>query len=218
MDISALFKLSYGVYIIGVKDGERDAGCVVTTVSQSTSKPVTVTVCVNKENYTNECIKKTNMFSVSVISERARENIIGTFGFTCGKEKDKFAGFSTAYTQDGIPYINEGVTAFFQCKVIESFENYTHTIFIGEVQEAQILSVEKPMTYEYYHNVIKGKAPKTASTYVEDRQNSLSSGGYYKCSICGYEHKMTKEEFDSLPEDFRCPMCQVEKSLLIYTA
>ncbi|MCL2210485.1 MAG: flavin reductase [Treponema sp.] len=218
MDISALFKLSYGVYIIGVKDGERNAGCVVTTVSQSTSKPVTVTVCVNKENYTNACIKKTSMFSVSVLSESVKESIIGTFGFSCSKDKDKFSGISSGLTKSGVPYVKEGVTAVLQCKVIEFFENFTHTIFIGEVQEAQNLSGEKPMTYDYYHKVIKGKAPKTASTYVEEIQQPQSSGGFFKCSICGYEHKMTKEEFDSLPNDYKCPMCQVEKSLLIYNS
>jgi len=217
MNITALFKLSYGVYIIGVKDGERNAGCVVTTVSQSTSKPVTVTVCVNKENYTNACIKKTNAFSVSVLSEKVKESVIGTFGFSCSKDKDKFSGISSGLTSSGIPYVKEGVTAFLQCKVIESFENFTHTIFIGEVQEAQSLSDEKPMTYDYYHKVIKGKSPKTASTYVEDSQQAKPSGGFYKCSICGYEHPASKEEFEKLPNDFRCPMCQVEKSLFVYT-
>jgi flavin reductase (DIM6/NTAB) family NADH-FMN oxidoreductase RutF/rubredoxin len=222
MDIKTLFKLSSGLYIIGTKDDEKKsqtgfAGCVVNTVVQATSKPVTLTVCINKDNYTNSCIKKTNAFSVSILSEEIKESMIGLFGFSSSKEKDKFSEIPYGLTPSGMPYLKEGVTGFIQCKVISFIDNYTHTIFIAEAQEAENISNETPMTYEYYHRVIKGKAPKNAPTYVEEENHAAASvSGYsYKCSVCGYEYKGSKEEFEKLPADFKCPMCGVGKKLFV---
>ncbi|WP_461246415.1 flavin reductase [Treponema sp. R6D11] len=219
MDITTLFKLSSGLYIIGTKDSEKKshtglAGCVVNTVVQATSKPVTLTVCINKDNYTNACIKKVNEFSVSILSEKIKESTIGLFGFSSSKERDKFSEIPYELTPSGLPYIKDGVTGYIQCKVISFTDNYTHTIFIAEVQEAENISNESPMTYEYYHKVIKGKAPKNAPTFIEE--NAISSSSYsYKCSVCGYEYKGSKEEFEKLPADFKCPICGVEKKLFV---
>jgi len=223
MDITTLFKLSSGLYIICAKDEDKKAqsgfaGCVVNTVLQATAKPVTISVCINKDNYTNACIKKTKAFTASIISEKIKEKIIGDFGFHSSKDKDKFTGTPYSLSPSGIPYIKEGVTGYIQCKVIEFIDNYTHTIFIGEVEEAQNISAEPPMTYEYYHKVIKGKAPKNASTYVEESSaqtaaSAETSGKGYKCGLCGYEHPGTKEEFEQLPADYTCPMCGAAKNL-----
>jgi flavin reductase (DIM6/NTAB) family NADH-FMN oxidoreductase RutF/rubredoxin len=221
MDITALFKLFSGLYIIGTKDDEKKsqtgfAGCVVNTVVQATSKPVTLTVCINKDNHTNAFIKKTNAFSVSILSEKIKESTIGLFGFSSSKEKDKFSEIPYGLTPSGMHYIKEGITGYIQCKVISFTDNYTHTVFIAEVQEAENISNEPPMTYEYYHKVIKGKAPKNAPTYVEENHAADSVNGYsYKCSVCGYEYKGSKEEFGNLPAYFKCPMCGVEKGLFI---
>ena len=168
LDITTLFKLSYGLYIIGAKDGERYAGCVVNTVTQATATPVTLTVCIHKDNHTNACIKKTNAFAVSILSERINKRIIGDFGFYSSRNKDKFSGVSYGLASSGMPYLKEGVTGYIQCKVINFVENYTHTVFVAEVTEAGNLSDEPPMTYEYYHKVIKGKTPKNASSYAEE--------------------------------------------------
>jgi flavin reductase (DIM6/NTAB) family NADH-FMN oxidoreductase RutF/rubredoxin len=219
MDITTLFKLSSGLYIIGTKDDEKKsqtgfAGCVVNTVVQATSKPVTLTVCINKDNYTNVCVKKTNAFSVSILSEKIKESTIGLFGFSSSKEKDKFSEIPYGLTPSGMPYLKEGVTGFIQCRVINFTDNYTHTIFIAEVQEAENISNEPPMTYDYYHRGIKGKTPKNAPTYVEENHAADSVTRYsYKCSICGYEYRGSKEEFENLPADFKCPMCGVERGL-----
>ena len=220
MDIKTLFNLSYGLYIIGTKDGDRNVGCVVNTVSQSTSSPVTLTVCINKDNYTNACVKKTKEFAVSILSEGAKESTIGTFGFSSSLEKDKFAEVPFGLTPSGMPYVKEGVTGFIQCKVIDFVENYTHTIFIAEVKEAENIlneqgSQEPPMTYAYYHKVIKGKTPKKASSYVEETKEAEQAAGSYKCSICGYIYPGSKEEFEKLPDEYQCPICRVPKSKFV---
>jgi len=168
MDKTALFNLSYGLYIIGAKDGARDVGCVVNTVTQATSSPVTLTVCINKDNHTNACIKETKEFSVSILSEETKKTTIGIFGFSSSRDRDKFADVSSGHTLAGMPYVSEGVTSYLQCKVIEFIDDFTHTIFIAEVVEAENLSEEPPMTYAYYHRELKGKTPPKASSYVTE--------------------------------------------------
>jgi flavin reductase (DIM6/NTAB) family NADH-FMN oxidoreductase RutF/rubredoxin len=207
MDITTLFSLSSGLYIIGAKDGDRNVGCVVNTVTQSTANPVTLTVCINKNNYTNECIKKSKMFSVSILSEETKESTFGIFGFSSSREKDKFAEVPVGSTPSGLPYINEGVTGYIECRVIEMVDIHTHTIFIAEVTEAENLYKEPPMTYAYYHKVIKGKAPKNASSYVEE----VLPSGVYTCDVCGYKYDGGKDEFEKLPDSYTCPICGVLK-------
>ena len=216
MDITALFNLSYGLYIIGAKDGERNVGCVVNTVAQSTAKPVTLTVCVNHDNYTNACIKQTKEFAVSILSEKTKESTFGVFGFSSSRDREKFAEVPFALTPSGLPYVKEGVTGWLQCKVIDFVENFTHTVFIAEVQEAENLFQEPPMTYAYYHKVIKGKAPKNASTYVEEPANTGSSAGGYVCGVCGCRYPGSKEEFERLPDAYACPICGMPKSRFVF--
>ena len=216
MNNTVLSDLSYGLYIIGAKDDERNVGCVVNSLSQATSKPVTLTVCINKNNYTNVCIKKTKEFAVSIISEKVKEHLLGIFGFRSSKDNDKFFGIPYDLTPSGLPYIKEGVTGYIQCKVINLVDNYTHTIFIAEAQEAEILSQEPPMTYAYYRNVIKGKTPKNASTYKAETENADHTKGSQICCICGYEFTGGKEMFDKLPEEYRCPICKAPKNAFIF--
>jgi len=215
MDITTLFKLSYGLYIIGSKDNDRNIGCVVNTVTQATSNPVTISVCINKDNYTSTCIKKIKEFSVSILSEQIKENIIGVFGFSSSKDKDKFAELQYNYTSSGMPYIKEGIVGYLQCKVIDFVDNYTHTIFIAEVQEAENISNSPAMTYEYYHKVIKGKTPKTASSYIPEPEDTEKLTGKYKCNLCGYIYTGSKEEFESLPDDYKCPICMATKNIFV---
>ena len=217
MDIKTLFNLSYGLYIIGAKDNEKNIGCVVNTVSQATYKPITLTVCIHKDNYTNACIKKTKEFAVSILSEHVKKTTIGVFGFSSSRDKNKFSEVPYSLTPSGMPYIKEGVTGYIQCKVINFVDNYSHTIFIAEVTEAENLlneqgSYEPPMTYAYYHNVIKGKTPKNASSYAEEPKEAEPAAGSYKCSVCGYIYPGSKEEFEKLPDDYQCPICRVAKS------
>jgi len=217
MDITTLFNLSYGLYIIGAKDGDRNIGCVVNTVLQATSKPVTWTVCINKDNYTNGCIKKTKEFAVSILSENIKESTISVFGFSSSRDRDKFSEVPYGLTPSGLPYIKEGITGYIQCKVINFVDNFTHTIFIAEVQEAENVSAEQgshgpPLTYAYYRNVIKGKTPKNAPGYVAEAKEAEPAKGSYKCSICGYIYPGSREEFEKLPDNYLCPVCRSAKS------
>jgi len=216
MDITTLYQLSYGLYVIGAKDGERNVGCVVNTVTQSTSKPVTLTICINKDNFTNACIKGTGEFSVSILSEKAKENTFGIFGFSSGRDRDKFAEVPYGLTPSGLPHLNEGVTGWLQCKVIDTVDNFTHTVFIAQVQEAETLSKEPPMTYAYYHSIIKGKTPPKASSYVSQPEKTDASAVKCVCSVCGYEYPGSKDDFARLPDDYVCPICGVPKSKFNY--
>jgi len=212
---ATLYNLSYGLYIIGAKDGQRNVGCVVNTVVQSTSNPVTLTVCINKDNYTNRCIKQTKEFAVSILSEKTKESIFGIFGFSSSQNRDKFAEVPFSLTPSGLPYISEGVTGYLQCKVINSIDNFTHTIFIAEVQEAENLFKEPPMTYAYYHNVVKGKTPPKASSYTAAEAQKLVPSESFVCSICGWKYPGSKEEFEQLSPDYVCPICGAPKSVFI---
>lgn len=165
MNQSAFYNLSYGVYICSAWDEGRPTGCVSNSAMQVTAAPATVAVSINRENYTHKCIGDCGYFAITVLSEKVDPRLIGKFGFFSGRDKDKFEGVS--YTVRGkLPVPDDGC-AYIVCKVKDKMETPTHTVFLGEVIDADLLKNEKPMTYEYYHRVIKGKAPKTAPTYNE---------------------------------------------------
>lgn len=167
MDITALFNLSYGMYVISSKDVERNVGCIANSVIQVTSSPATLAVSLNKDNYTHPCILKARKFAVSILSEDVKRNIIALFGFSSGKDKNKFENLEYTLTESGVAVLKEGVCGYIDCKVIASLDCFTHTIIVGEIIDAQNIGGEPPMTYAYYHKVIKGKAPKNAPTYVD---------------------------------------------------
>ncbi len=195
--------LSYGVYIVSAID-TRPIGCVANTVMQITSDPKTIAISINHDNYTNEIIKKTRVFAVSILNEDTNPEIIGTFGYKSSRDIDKFENFS--YEElDGIPVIADAKGAF-TCEVTDTLETSTHTIFLGTLKSEKAFKEGTPMTYKYYHEVKKGKSPKNAPTYEEPVVNSNSTKTVWRCSICGYEI-----ETDELPDDFKCPICGVGK-------
>lgn len=168
MNNMALTKLSYGVYAATAwADEGRPTGCIANSAMQVTSDPASIAVSINHSNFTNECIKKTKRFAINILGENSDPGIIGNFGFKSGRDCNKFEE-QDPIIKDYLPIVN-GAIAYITCNVIDSFETSTHTIFIGEVIGADILkSNDEPMTYSYYHKVIKGKAPKTAPTYIEE--------------------------------------------------
>ncbi len=167
MDMLALTKLSYGVYVVTTwAQGGIPTGCVANSTMQVTASPATIAVSINRDNFTYDCIKKSGRFAVNILGEKSDPLIIGNFGFKSGRDSNKFEGKSPL-VKDHLP-IADGVIAYITCKVIDSMDTSSHTVFLGEVIDAQIINPDDvPMTYAYYHNVIKGKVPKNAPTYIE---------------------------------------------------
>lgn len=200
MDKNVLRNLSYGVYVISAPDGDRSVGCIANSAMQVSSKPATIAVSINHDNYTNGCIAKGGRFVLAVLSEESDRGIIGTFGFQSSKDTDKFAAVE-AVDAGGIKTVADCV-GYVICRVADTMESSTHTVFLGEVEDAVMLKGGTPMTYAYYHNVIKGKSPKNAPTYVEEERPKPSGSKKFVCTVCGYVY-----EGDELPADFKCPVC-----------
>lgn len=207
MDKKVLRNLSYGVYVVTSKDKDRNIGCVANSIMQVTSNPSVIALSINHDNYTNKIIKETNVFGVSILKEKADPTIIGTFGFKSSKDTDKFNNIDYKEILE-IPVLKD-TCGYMICKVIDTMETSTHTIFLGQVIESGDYTSENAMTYKYYHEYLKGSSPKNAPTYEEksiintDKDNKTKK---WKCSICGYIY-----EGDELPDDFVCPICGVGK-------
>ena len=207
MDKKVLRNLSYGVYVVTSKDKDKNVGCIANSIMQVTSNPSVIAVSINHDNYTNKVIKENNKFGVSILKETTDVKIIGTFGYKSSKDTDKFDGINFKEISE-IPVL-ENTCGYMVCKVIDTMETSTHTIFLGEVIEADDYSEENAMTYKYYHENLKGSSPKNAPTYEETSISQVdkdSKKRKWKCSICGYIH-----EADELPDDFKCPICGVGK-------
>lgn len=207
MDTSVLWKISYGMYAVSVMDDQRPTGCIVNTVSQITSNdPVTVAVSVNKNNYTYDVINKTKRFSISVLSEQTPASVIGALGYASGKDTDKFANIDYRM-ESGLPLLNANCSGYFICEVQSIVDCGTHGIILATVTETYQGSDHTPMTYKYFHEVIKGKAPKNAPTYQKEEPKPKEQ---YVCKICGYVYDgdITKE-----PDDYVCPICSASKTL-----
>lgn len=166
MDISAFNKVSYGVYIASSMADGKCSGCVVTTLMQITAedKPK-MSIAVNKDNYTNELIRQSKKVNVSVLSQEADMLLIGKFGFRTGRDFNKFEGTDIVFGKNGVPCVTKSSVAYFEAKVISEIDAGTHTIFLLEVEDAVNLNDGEPMTYDYYHKVVKGKTPKNAATF-----------------------------------------------------
>lgn len=203
--------LSYGVYIVSTLDGDRPTGCVANSAMQITSEPATIAVSINHDNYTNACIEKTGKFALSILSEQSDSGLIGTFGFQSGKDVNKFDGVD-AQVQSEISVIKDSC-GYIVCKVIDKMETSTHTVFLGEVIEADVLEKADAMTYAYYHKVVKGKSPKNAPTYIPEEE--IKQEGKWMCGVCGYTYA-GDGSFEELPESYVCPICKQPKSIFVF--
>jgi len=206
MNPKVFWNISYGVYIISSMDSDRPTGCIANSVMQVTASPATIAVSINHYNFTNECIKKTNKFAISILLETTDPSIIGTFGFKSGRDFNKFDGVSYEM-KENLPVYKDSC-GYIICNVIGKMETETHTVFLGEVIDGDVLNESgQVMTYAYYHKVIKGKSPKNAPTYLPDENkkqeaDKTTNKTRYKCQICGYIF-----EGETLPKDFKCPIC-----------
>ena len=221
MDLKALHNITYGVYVVTSKANGRINGQAANTVFQISSKPATLAVSINKQNFTHGLIKESGLFAVSVLPEETPISLIGQFGFKSGRDVDKFEGMKYETTENGIPYLTEDdYMTYIEARVIQEVDANTHTIFIGEVIDAKILRDGKPMTYAYYHQVKRGTTPPTAPTYIKDERR-VDMGDIYECTVCGYRYDPAKGDpehnippgtsFEDLPDDWVCPVCGATK-------
>jgi flavin reductase (DIM6/NTAB) family NADH-FMN oxidoreductase RutF/rubredoxin len=222
----ALFKLSYGLYIVSSGDNDRANGFISNSVFQVTAEPPQFASCCNKNNYTSDFIQKTGFFSLSVLHQEASSEIIGRFGYKSGRDINKMEGMSLQYGIHGTPIVLNDAIAICVCKVVQTIDVGTHWLFIGELIHAELLDEHKePLTYAYYRHVKKGLAPKNAPTYIDvSKMNTvkeISGLKRYKCTACGYIYEeglgcdelqiKAGTKFEDVPDDFLCPVCGAEK-------
>ncbi|MBQ2748538.1 MAG: flavin reductase [Clostridia bacterium] len=189
-DLTALFKIGYGLYVVTSNDGKKDNGLIVNTVTQITNTPNRVAVAINKANYSHHVIKQTGIMNVNVLSTDAPFAVFEKFGFQSGRNVDKFEGCTPLRSDNGLIFLPRHINSFLSLKVESYVDLDTHGIFICQVTEARVLSDKETMTYTYYQENVKPK-PVT-----EGKKG-------YVCKICGYVY-----EGDTLPEDFVCPLCK----------
>ena len=190
MDKKAMYKLTYGLFVLTAREGEKDNGCIINTAMQVTTTPNRMIVVVNKQNYTHDMILRTKKFNVSCLSEEATFDVFQHFGFQSGKDTDKMPDGSYPRAENGIMYLKEKACAYISENVVAETDLGTHTMFLADVTDAVVLSDAAPVSYSFYQKNIK-PAPKPAE-----------KKGWI-CKICGYIY-----EGDELPEDYICPICK----------
>ena len=190
MNNSAMFKLSYGLFVLSAKAGEKDNGCIINTAAQVTTTPNRITIAVNKQNLTHDMIHETKVFNLSILDQSAPFSIFQNFGFQSGRDADKVGAGGYRRSENGLFYLPEHASAYISGKVIQEIDLGTHTLFLADVTDAQMVSGLESVTYSYYQENIKPK-----------KQETKKSG--YVCKICGYIY-----EGDTLPDDFICPICK----------
>ncbi len=225
MNLNALRPLSYGLYIVGSRKGDRINAQIANTVIQVCSEPPTIAVAINRTNLTHEFMQDSKVFTVSVLCEDAPLRLIGNFGFKSGRDSDKFDGVDYKLGVTQAPIVLEHAVAYLEASVIKDVDVGTHTIFIGKLVDAEVLTEKEPMTYAHYHKVKRGATPKTAPSYIEEKETEKREDktvSKYKCSVCGYIYDPAQGDpesntapgtpFEALPEDWTCPVCGAEKS------
>ncbi len=189
-NLKALFNIGYGLYVVTSKDGDRDNGLIVNTVSQVTSTPNRIAVTINKQNYSHHVIRQTGVMNLNCLSQDAKFDVFERFGFQSGRTVDKFKGLEIHRSDNGLVFLSQAVNSFMSLKVEQYVDLGTHGMFICSITESRVLSNVETMTYTYYQNNVK---PKPAT---EGKKG-------WVCKICGYIH-----EGDELPDDFVCPLCK----------
>ncbi len=216
--ISPLHNISYGIYILTSKSGDKFNGQIVNAVIQTTSEPATIAVCVNKKNLTHKFIQDSKLFNLSILSKNAPISLIKNFGFQSGKDVDKFKEIEFIIGKNGVPVVKESSIAFIELELINFFDVGTHTIFIGKVLGLENLTNEEPMTYKYYSEVKRGKTPINAPHFIKGGKEMDS----YVCTVCGYVYNPSEGDpdndvvagtkFEDIPENWVCPVCGADKS------
>lgn len=190
-DLTALFKIGYGLYVVTSNDGKKDNGFICNAITQVTSQPNRISVTINKDNYSHHIIKQTGIMNVNVLSVDAPFSVFEKFGFVSGRAKDKFEGETLPKSDNGLVYLDKYINSFMSLKVEQYLDLGTHGMFICSLTESRVITDKETMTYSYYQDKVKPK-PET-----EGKKG-------YVCTVCGYIY----DETDELPEDYVCPLCK----------
>lgn len=191
MDKKTMYNLTYGLFILTAREGDKDNGCIVNTVSQVTTEPNRIVVAVNKKNYTHDMITRTGVFNVSVLTENSKFDTYRHWGFQSGADVDKAEAVTYQRAENGVIYIAEETNAYLSAKVVSATDLGTHTLFLADVTDGAVLSEDSSVTYNYYQKNIK-----TAPAASGKKKGFI-------CTVCGYVY-----EGDVLPDDFVCPWCK----------
>ena len=224
IDFTAFFKVSYGMYIVSAGMEDNANGFISNSVFQVTAEPAKFAACCNKENYTAQMIQNYGSFGISVLNENTPKELIGTFGYKSGRDINKMSSVTTKISITGVPIVTDSCSAYFNCKLVDTFDVGTHYIFIGEVTESALLTEDVPLTYNYYREVKKGKAPKNAPTFIDNSKLTAppkSATKKYRCVICGHVYDpdigdplngiAAGTAFEDLPPGWSCPVCGASK-------
>jgi flavin reductase (DIM6/NTAB) family NADH-FMN oxidoreductase RutF/rubredoxin len=226
MNIEAFFKVTYGLFVVSTKSDDKLYGYVSNTVFQVTAEPARFAITCSKNNHTCGMIQRSGVFAFSILQQETRPDIIGTFGYRTGKDIDKFAKFNFMTGKTGSPILLDDTVAWFECELEQSIDAGSHYLFIGKVVDGDVINpLSEPLTYSYYREVKKGKAPKNAPTYIDPeklrQQAEQVVWEKYYCTACGYiydpaagdpEHGVPAgTRFEDLPDDWVCPVCGTEK-------
>lgn len=215
-----LRNLSYGMYAIGVKDGDKVNACIVNSVMQLTkatpaSAPL-LTLGISADNYTCECIEKSGIFTVSVLSTETPATVIGALGLVSGRNSNKLENIRHKVLAEGVPVVKENTCCWFLCRVRDSVKIDSRKIFVAEVIAGSDEAVGTPMTYEYYTDVLKGAVPLKAPTYLPTQlSRDKMSGESFVCAVCGYVYNDPNFGFEELPENWTCPSCKMPKKAFV---
>jgi rubredoxin/flavin reductase (DIM6/NTAB) family NADH-FMN oxidoreductase RutF len=222
MNSKALYSLTYGLFIVSSANNGKINGQVANTIIQVCSEPQVIQAVINRNNLTHEYISASKAFSASILSQETPLNFIGGFGFKSGRDTDKFSGINYRPGQTGAPIVLDNSLAYLEARVIDQKEVYTHTIFIGQLVDADVIKEGEPITYAYYQQVKRGTTPKSAPSYMADKKEEKVKLDKYKCEVCGYIYDPEKGDpdggikpgtkFEEVPDDWTCPVCGAEKN------
>lgn len=193
MDKKAMYKLTYGLFVLTSESDGKSSGCIINTAGQVTSEPNRISIAVNKANFTHDLVKTSGKFNLSILSEAAGFDTFKHFGFQSGREVDKFADYTECKrSENGLYYITAGTNAYISATVEQTIDLESHTLFIATVDDMEVLSDVPSASYAYYQSEIKPKPEKPAGGKT-----------VWRCKICGYVY-----EGEELPEDYVCPLCK----------
>lgn len=216
MNESAFYDLTYGMFLLGTVTDGKPTGCIVNSVVQVSQEPPLLSVSVSHNNFTNTALKASGLASVNVLAQGVSMDVVRTFGFQSGKDTDKFAKVPYLTSADDLPILEEGICGWFECRVKDSLELPTATLFLLEVFEADRLGDHvTPMTYAYYQMVEKGGVSKNAPGHVLPPEEGGPAAPKYVCSVCGYVYDGSEGPFEFLPPDWKCPNCGAPKSAFV---